>query len=79
MCLLVFAAWKAGRINTVPKINVMILAVAHMTQCLMVVEIQSVSGVKATNLGFNSRADSETKMSYTHMGPIRNGSGVMSF
>jgi len=29
-------------------------------------------------LVFNSRADSESK-SHTHMGPIRNGSGVMSF
>ena len=41
--------------------------------------IQSIPGVKFTTSGFNSRADSESKMSYTHMGPIRDGSGVMSF
>jgi hypothetical protein len=40
--------------------------------------IQDVPGVKATTSGFNSRADSESKH-HTHMGPIRNVSGVMSF
>jgi len=44
----------------------------------IIMDIQSVPGVKTTTLGFNSRADSESKTSYTH-GPIRNGSGVMSF
>jgi len=39
---------------------------------------QSVSGVKVTTSGFNSRADSKSK-SHIHMGPICNGSGVMSF
>jgi hypothetical protein len=42
------------------------------------VHIQNVPGVKITTSGFNSRADSESKR-HTHMGPIRNGSGVMSF
>jgi hypothetical protein len=41
--------------------------------------IQVVPGVKAPTSGFNSRVDCESKTSYTHMGPIRNGSGVMSF
>ena len=40
--------------------------------------IQDVQGVKVIISGFNSRADSESK-SHTHMGQIRNGSGVMSF
>ena len=40
--------------------------------------IQDVPGVKVTPSGFNSRADSESK-SHIHMGPIRNGSGVMNF
>jgi hypothetical protein len=30
------------------------------------VYIQGVPGVKITNSGFNSRADSESKISYTH-------------
>ena len=41
--------------------------------------IQGVPEVKVTTTGFNSRADSESKTTYTHVGPIRNGSGVMSF
>jgi hypothetical protein len=40
--------------------------------------IQSIPGVKVTTSGFNSRAHSESK-SHIHMGPIRNGSEVMSF
>jgi len=34
--------------------------------------------VKVTTVGFNSRADSESK-SHIYMGPISSGSGVMSF
>jgi hypothetical protein len=41
--------------------------------------IQSVPGVRVTTSGFNSRANSESNTSYTHVGPIRNGSGFMSF
>jgi hypothetical protein len=37
-----------------------------------------VPGVKVTTLGFNSRADSESKHRI-HMGLIGNGSGVTSF
>jgi len=40
---------------------------------------QGVPGVNVSTSGFNSRADSESKTSYTHMGPIHNGSGVTSF
>ena len=45
---------------------------------LTVVNIQDVPGVKVTSSGFNSRDDSESK-SHIHMGPIRTGSGVLSF
>jgi len=40
--------------------------------------IQGVPGVKVTTSEFNSRADSESKNNI-HTGPIRNGSGIMSF
>jgi len=40
--------------------------------------VQDVPGVKVTTLGFNSRADSESKR-HIHIGPICNGSGVMKF
>jgi hypothetical protein len=40
--------------------------------------IKDVLGVKVTTSGFNFRADSESKR-HIHMGPIRKGSGVMSF
>jgi len=39
--------------------------------------MQGVPAVKVTTSGFNSRADSESK-SHIHMGPVHNGSGVMS-
>jgi len=45
---------------------------------LLYFHIQGVPGVKVTTSGFNSRADSELK-SLIHIGPIRNGSGVLSF
>jgi len=49
-----------------PKINV-------TCQC-----IQGVPGVMIRISGFNSKADSESKR-HIHMGPILNGSGVLSF
>jgi len=39
--------------------------------CPSLEHIQSVPGVKVTTLGFNSRADSESKR-HTHMSPIHN-------
>jgi hypothetical protein len=40
--------------------------------------IQGVPRVKVNISGFNSRYDAESKR-YLHVGPILNGSGVMSF
>ena len=47
-------------------------------QQMFVLHYTGVPGFMFTTSRFNSRADSELK-SHIHMGPIRNGSGVMSF
>ena len=51
---------------------------ARVTDVCVTTLTQNVPGVKAPTSGFNSRADSESKTSYTHKGPIRYVPGVMS-
>ena len=50
----------------------------EIRQYINKIEIVTSVGFYSICSGFNSRADSESK-THIHMGPIHNGSGVMSF
>jgi hypothetical protein len=69
----------AGNLPQAPEVLSIIGMSVQKLFGLVRSSIQNVQGVKVTTSGFNSRADSESKMSYTHMGTICSGSGVMSF
>ena len=67
---------RLQEIKSFNRFNVYLISNKSLT--LLFKYIQGVPGVKVTTSGFNSGAGSESK-SHIHMGPIRNGSGVMSF